>query len=74
MYASFEFCNNIDSDEEFREFDMDDTTTEHEPGANTGDREPVADIIRRLAEDKLRKDCTLRVKVMYMINNCFIKN
>ena len=68
VYASFEFCNNIDNDEEFREWDVEDAT-EHETGADTGNEEPVADIIRRLAEEKLTKDkdCTLRVKVIYMV-------
>ena len=70
VYASFDFCNNIDNDEEFRECDCDvNEATEQEVTADI--EELVDDIIKKFAEDKLKKDCTLRVKVIYMVNNSY---
>ena len=66
VYASFDFCNNVDNDEEFKECDYDASeATENETGAEI--EEPVAVIIKKFAEDKLNNDCTLRIKVINML-------
>ena len=61
VYASFDFCNNIDNDEEFRKCDCDvNEATEQEVTADI--EELVADIIK-FAEDKRKKDCVKRKNV-----------
>lgn len=65
VYASLEFCNDIDSDDDFKDLsNTADSVVEHKTEVGTNNEEPIADVIRRFVEEKLKKDCTFRVKVI----------
>ena len=65
VYASLEFCNDIDSDDDFKDLsNTADAVAEHKTEASINNKEPIADVIRKFAEEKLEKDCTFRVKVI----------
>ena len=65
VYASLEFCNDIDSDDDFKDLsNTADAVAEHKTEASINSKEPIADVIRKFAEEKLEKDCTFRVKVI----------
>ena len=66
VYASFEFCNDIDSDEDFRNTDalqncVDPLETENKEDSTN--EVPISSMIRKLAAEKLKSDASLRVKV-----------
>lgn len=67
MYASFEFCNNIENDDDFRDFNdlpsFTDNALECQTKEKRGNDEPISKILTQLGAEKLKKDSYLRVKV-----------
>lgn len=68
VYASLPFCNNIDSDEDFKDCDtlnslMNPCENEKSEGNSSTNKEPISTAIRNLAAEKLEKDRPLRIKV-----------
>ena len=60
VYASLQLCNDIDSDDDFKDLsNIADSVAEHKTEASINNKEPIADVIRKFAEEKLEKDCTL---------------
>ena len=67
VYASFEFCNNIENDDDFRDFNdlpsFTDNALECQTKEKHGNDEPISKILTQLGAEKLKKDSYLRVKV-----------